>query len=135
MAFVKQIVSDNWTHTGNDREETAFQSVDQALRAVRSLNGRNRTQIFLEGDGRLLMIGGGNNGCYSVQIIVGQDEAFYTLTNPASREDREVEIVTGGQAGMFPESQCVDLNSAIEAVREFVASGQPSKSGTWEHEE
>ena len=66
-----------------------------------------------------MLIGGGKNQ-YIVTLVIGTDEDFYTLVNKLKKDvEEEVEIVTGGQAGLFPEKIVVDYASAIEASRYY----------------
>lgn len=133
MTLIKKMVTDNWTNSWNSgSEETTNPSLQQVIESIRGLDGAVRTQVLVEADGSVLAIGGGNEGRFSVQIIVGRDEMFYTLVDPAKRSDQDVKIVTGGQAGLFPENQAVGINSVIESAREFFVSGNPSPSLKWQ---
>jgi len=66
-----------------------------------------------------LLIGGGE-GQYVVCLVIGTDEDFYTLVNYEKKEiENEIEVVTGGQAGLFSEKTVVDYPSVIEASRYY----------------
>jgi ssDNA-binding replication factor A large subunit len=134
MAFVRNIIADNWVGTKSNNKESTCRSVDEAIDAVKQLNGKNHTQVVMKGDGRTLIIGGGNDGRYSVVLTEGDDQAFYTLVDPKGNRDIEVTIVTGGQSGAFPGNQSVDLEAAIAAVRHFYNVGEPSPGLTWQVE-
>jgi hypothetical protein len=134
MSFVKKIISDDWSGTKSNNLESPGRTVEDAIDAVKQLNGRNHTQVVLKGEDRVLIVGGGNEGRYSVVLAFGDDEAFCTLVNPESTSTQDVIIVTGGQAGAFPQNQCVTLDAAIAAVSEFFDSGEPSRALAWERE-
>jgi len=134
MSFVKKIISDDWSGTKSNNLESSGRAVEDAIDAVKRLNGRNHTQVVLKGEDRVLIVGGGNEGRYNVVIAFGDDEAFCTLVNPESTSSQDVIIVTGGQAGAFPQNQCVTLDTAIAAVSEFFDSGEPSPALAWQRE-
>ena len=131
MSFIKRICADNRHGVRNQEEEYDCTGIEAALGAVRRLNGGSRTQVLFQGTDRDLIVGGGNDGRYSVYIAVGEDREFHTLIDPEKPADEEVEIVTGGQAGIFPGNQCVPLESALRAVRDFYDLGQPSPALKW----
>lgn len=133
MSFINRICADNRHGVRNQEEEYACTDIDAALEAVRRLNGSSRTQVLFQGMDRDLIVGGGNEGRYSVFLTVGEDREFYTLIDPEKAAGDEVEIVTGGQAGLFPGNQCVSLPSVLMAVRDFFELGQPSPALKWEH--
>lgn len=83
---------------------------------------------------RSLIIGGGNEGQFSVVLTVGEDEQFFTLTDSTISSNDETTIVTGGQAGRFPRNQAIKLAAAITAVKSFFESGQPAASLTWQRD-
>ena len=134
MSFVKKIISDDWSGTRSNNLESPGRTVEEAIEAVKRLNGRNHTQVVLKGDDRVLIVGGGNEGRYNVVLAIGEDEEFRTLLNPESISSQDVIIVTGGQAGAFPQNQCVALDTAIAAVSEFFDSGEPSPALAWQRE-
>ena len=134
MPFVHKIISDDWAGAKSNNQESSPQTVDDATDAVKRLNGRNHTQVVLRGKDRVLIVAGGNEGRYSVVLAVGVDQMFYTLTNPDGAADQDVIIVTGGQAGAFPQNQCVTLEAAIAATSDFFDSGEPSPALTWQRE-
>lgn len=131
MAHIKAIISDKWFGRKVENEEMPCQSVDEALEALRRLNGKDRTQVLFQGADKALMIGGGNEGRYSVVIVVGEDERFYTLTDATNEGHGDVTIVTGGQAGSFPANQCIGLEDSLKAVRDFDRHGEPSPDLKW----
>jgi hypothetical protein len=67
-----------------------------------------------------------------VTFTVGVDEEFYNLVNEQGSEDEFIKIVTGGQAGDYPTKQCVSLDAALEAGREFAETGARASKLHWE---
>jgi hypothetical protein len=110
------------------------ENVQSAIDAVKSLDGRTTTQVVLEGDDKALLIGGGNDGRYNVVLAVNIDEAFFNLLNSHGSPDREVRIVTGGQAGLFPETQSVSLEAVLKAATYFFDSGGMNPNLAWEQQ-
>jgi hypothetical protein len=131
MAFVKTVDIDHWVGATNRSERPPWRSVEQSLAFVDQLNGKTRTQVVFQGDGRSLIVGGGNDGRYSV-LTIGDDEAFYTLTTAQQHPGKEVLMVAGGQAGAYPAEQAVSLSEVKTAVEEFVKSGEPAAALVWQ---
>ena len=130
--YVTEIVEDNWT--GNRKHTVRYECDDpaQVATAVRRLNGKNKTTvIFVSRQRRSLTVSGGNDGRYIVYLAVGDDEQFYNLVNVSSR-NHELEVVTGGQCGLYPARRCVNLVVAIQAATQFAEDGSMLKSLTWE---
>lgn len=63
------------------------------------------------------------------------NEQFPTLVDRARATDPEEELVIGGQKGSYPGNQVHDLETALDAVREFWATGRfknrSTTEGTW----
>lgn len=116
-----------------DRGET----VDRPTRAemvdaLCRLDGETYTQLYLEGAGRTMMVGGGNDGLYTVYIAVEVDREFYNLVNPDASPTSQLMLVTGGQVGIFPASRCVELKAALKAAEVFFERGEPAESLEWQ---
>jgi hypothetical protein len=133
MPFANMLIADKRIGTRDHGGSRPFSSVDEALSAIRSLDGKTRTQVVLEGPDRALMIGGGNEGRFNVVLAVDVDREFFNLLNSGGSSTKEVVIVSGGQAGSFPENLCVDLTTTLKAAEEFFNTGEPSKELAWEH--
>jgi hypothetical protein len=134
MPFIQKIILDDWVGPRSNNQESRCASVDDAIEAISRLNGRNHTQAVLKGQDRTLLVGGGNDGRYSVVLTLGDDEVFYTLIDPESTAERDVVIITGGQAGKFPQNQSIGLTAVIKAVRDFFELGEPSPALVWKRE-
>lgn len=109
--------------------------VEDALGSIRRLDGVRRTSVAFElNDDLSMLIGGGNDGRYVVQIIRGVDEEFFTLLAPDRVGSDELLVVAGGQTGHYPVSQVVDLTTVLHAVRFFLETGRPAPDVAWRHE-
>jgi hypothetical protein len=76
--FVNRIIADNWTGTESGEVQRRCANVDEVILAVKSLNGQNRTSVYLFGDGRQsLTISGGNSGRYLAFVTIGVDDEFF----------------------------------------------------------
>jgi hypothetical protein len=104
------------------------------LQQLQLLDGKVSTQMLVlpEDKSSSLLIGGGKNNIYVVTLTIGADEEFFNLFDPYKNDIKEIEVVTGGQAGLFPEKYCVDFNMALEALKFYVETGQPSPKLSWE---
>jgi hypothetical protein len=132
MQFVENLTADKRVGVRDEGRTVSCESLESALNSIRQLDGRVRTQVILEGKDRALLIGGGNDGRYNVVMAVNVDEEFYNLVNPSGSLDRQLKVVTGGQAGLFAERQCVDLATALRAAEVFFYSGEPASDLAWE---
>ena len=132
--YVKRIAEDNWSGPYSNHIEYTCDNIDQVNAAIRNLNGRNKTEVYFHGDGKgSFSVGGGKDGRYMAFVTIGVDDEFHNLVDPTkSRDQAEVEIVTGGQAGLFPPKQCVTLEMALEAARQFALDGTMSPLLAWE---
>lgn len=128
------------TLMGTDRREGVCdrgKTVDCPTRtdvvdAIRRLDGQTYTQVYLEGQDRTMTVGGGNDGLYNVFIAIEVDCEFYNLLNPDALPTSQLMLVTGGQAGIFPASHCVELRIAIKAAETFYESGEPAETLQWQ---
>lgn len=127
---------DQWE--GNTDKGTSFiADKDNIAKQLRLLDGKRHTQLLIISSSKnsSLLIGGGNRNLYVVTYTVGQDEDFYNLINPQRKGDEEIEIVTGGQAGMFPERYGVDFNAAADAAMFYIETGKRNPALIWELQE
>lgn len=109
------VYSDKWDKVYNIGEEMEIRIFSEVENLIKRLDQSIYTQIVLNGSENYLLIGGGN-GQYIVTFVIGTDEDFYTLINRNKKDiEKEIIIITGGQAGSFSEKMVVDYTSAIEA--------------------
>jgi hypothetical protein len=131
--FVNRIVEDDWSGVRSGETECECNSIEQVIAAIKRLNGRNKTSVYLHGDGqRSLTVSGGNDGRYVAFVTIGVDDEFYNLIDPTRPDSEMLDVVTGGERGKYPASQCVALDAAVNAVRQFALDGSMSRSLTWQ---
>jgi hypothetical protein len=131
--YVKRIVEDHWSGACSDDVEYECDNVRQVVAAIKKLNGHNKTSVYLQADGeKSLTVSGGNDGHYVAFVTVGVDDEFYNLVDLGQPEGQMLEVVTGGQRGTFSAKQCVGLETALEAARQFALDGSMAPSLAWE---
>lgn len=97
------------------------------------LDGKLRTQILIiRLDRKNSLLIGGGNGTYVVTFTVGNDEDFYNLIDGTKNGDREIELVTGGQAGFFLDKYCLDFNTVVAAADYYILHGKRNPTLDWE---
>ena len=135
MSFIETFTSDHWYPDGRvEEEENPYRTMEEAIGAIRRLDGKQRTTVTFEGPSRSMTIAGGNDRRYIVFIAYNVDEAFLLLTDPTRPPENQIKIVAAGQTGLRPERQSVTLKVAEDALRHFALSGEPSSSLTWERQ-
>ena len=131
--YVKRIVEDDWSGVRSDDVETECDKIEQVVAAIKKLNGRNKTSVYLQADGeKSLTVSGGTDGRYVAFVTIRIDDEFYNLVDPQQPPDQMLEVKTGGQMGAYPAKQCVGLETVLEAARQFAADGSISRSLSWE---
>src|SRR5438552_2128913 len=122
--YVKRIVEDNWSGVHSDDVETECGNIDQVVAAVKKLNGRNKTSVYLQADGaKSLTVSGGTNGRYVAFVTIGVDDEFYNLVDPQQPPDQVLNLKAGGQLGAYSAKQCVGFETVLEAARQFALDG------------
>ena len=125
---------DKWENNLNKGNEVLAKSEQDVEKILSLLNGKSITQLVANGkDGALLIGGGGEN--FVVTYIVGDNEDFYNLINSdfADNSD-EIEVVTGGQAGLFPRSIVTDFQTALSSLLYFYKFQQRDPNLSWEND-
>ena len=128
-----EVFIDKWE--GNiDKGISCPLSENEIEKNLRMLDGRISTQLLVLPANKKssLLIGGGNNGLYVVTYTIGNDEEFFNLTNPKMEGSGEVELVTGGQAGIFSAKHCVVFDDVLKALAYYAKTGERNPSLTWE---
>jgi hypothetical protein len=125
---------DKWDKVNNLSGETEVISFVEIEKLIQQLDQSIHTQVILNSKENYLLIGGGN-GQYIVSFVVGNDEDFYTLINKDKRDiDEEITVVTGGQAGSFPEKIVVNYTAVIEASHYYFEHLDKSPNLQWINE-
>ncbi|MBL0744213.1 Imm1 family immunity protein [Chryseolinea lacunae] len=128
-----KIHADAWE--GNaDHGTSAILESDSIRKYLTLLDGKVHTQILIIPQDRSssILIGGGNNETYVLTFTVGSDEDFYNLVDLTKKGEQEIELVTGGQAGLFSDKYCADFNTILAAADYYVQHGERNPNLHWE---
>jgi hypothetical protein len=108
---------------------TANPSWQDIEEAIRSLDGKKRSNMGLDiSEDRYMAIGGGN-GEYICQVFPD----MWRLLNPAVPKDsKQVKQLVVGQAGEYWAGECVPLELVLEAAKHYWQSGEIAESLIWE---
>lgn len=128
-----EVFIDKWEHN-TDKGISFPLDMRETENYLKKLDGKISTQILVIPSNRAtnLLIGGGNNGLYVVTYTVGSDEQFFNLVASNKDGSNEVELVTGGQAGLFMDKYCVTFEVVLEAFIHYAKTGERSPTLIWE---
>jgi hypothetical protein len=128
--FAERLTYDRWT--GNrDRPTTVERPSWPAIQeSIARLDGQEHTIAILSGKDEAHLAIGGGGGRYVVYATV-DNQSFHNLVDPG-RGAEEERLVAGGQEGAYPARQVISLEEALEAAREYAATGALSKALHWE---
>jgi hypothetical protein len=130
--ILNKMYVEKWAGTREKGQMISSPSWDNVEAAIRGLDGKTKTSVFLYvTEDRLMGIGGGNNGLYTVMIDAPEFVAAQNLVEP-SKSGKEIMLVVGGQSAGYPERMCVDLSRVLQAARTFAEAGQAEGSLSWE---
>jgi hypothetical protein len=120
---------------GTDEEGLRDPSWAEVEEAIRRLDGAEYNDLYLDRPSQRgsLAIGGGA-GRYFVMLTLDartEDESWLVATREAAADTTE-SLVVGGQPGLYPARQVVELNAALAAATDFRLTGDPSESLRWE---
>jgi hypothetical protein len=125
---------DKWENNINKGDEVLVKSEQDVEKQLSLLNGKDITQLVANGKDCTLLIGGGDRN-FVVTYIVGNHEDFFNLINEEDANDfDEIEVVTGGQAGLFPKSIVNDFQNALSSLLYFYKFQQMDPALTWEND-
>lgn len=100
-------------------------TLDQVMDAVKRLDNGVFNDVYFEPDSAVsdvwLCVGGGA-GRYLLSGAVS-NERFPTLVDLSRQGKPHEALVVGGQEGSYPGNQVHDLQTALDAVREFWSTG------------
>lgn len=132
---MKEVLYDQWSQNRNIGGNYFLDSNNYAkvIESLEKLNGKEFSELLIKGDKNTLIIGGGNNKLYICTYVVGQHEDFYNLINEKNiNGDKEIELVTGGQAGIFQSKMCCEFTNIVEAAIYFIKNENMNPSLIWE---
>ncbi|RLJ79471.1 hypothetical protein [Pedobacter alluvionis] len=126
---------DHWNKNRDEGSEIEINSsnVNDISSYLTRLDQKEFTQISLNGKTNSLMIGGGKNA-YVCTFMIGDNEQYFNLINVKDNSNDDVEVVTGGQGGIFEQKIVVDLPLALEAMQYFIINEEMSPQLTWEED-
>lgn len=133
---VAQLTVSQWERGTVRNEIVANPSWDQVEAAVRRLDNDTFNDLYLQPDAdnseTYLCVGGGAGRYVLAGVLAG--DRFPTLIDPTRPADPTELIRVGGQEGDYPANVVHDLDTTLQAVRAFWASGSFDGAG-WHWEE
>lgn len=117
----------------NDKSSVENPTENDVINAVNSLNGNDVTiiELFSYGEDHMTLAGG-NHGRYLCYLTKGEDEEFLSLLNPDTDWNEKVEIVAGGNIGVFGNKHCQPLETIMKAAQHFAKYGTPHPDLLWD---
>lgn len=122
---------DNWEKNRNNSIKYSIENSNELFHLIKKLNGKNHTQLILESSNGFLIIGGGND-LFVISNVIGDNEKSFTLVN--GDNENEVEVVTGGQSGLFPKKMVVNFEIAIKIAKTYFATSKMDSQFIWEED-
>ena len=128
---IKKIYEENWIGVTNGGKEYDCENINQVKTAIKNLNGNNKTMIELIVNEKLfLTIAGGNQGRYICYLT--NENHIYNLVNLTKADGKQIEIVTGGQLGLYESKICLNINNIIKAADFFCDNADMNPNQHWE---
>ena len=114
----------------HDREYNS-RSPDVLNESIENLDGDRKTYVcYYFTDEIYLTIAGGNDGRYICYMTEG--DSMKNLIREDNHGSYDVEIVAGGQPGIFSSKFCVDKSSVIQAANYFYEHHTTDPRLSWE---
>jgi Immunity protein Imm1 len=129
--FINSLHADLWVSRADKGRTLDRPSWEDIERAVRQLNGNERTSLILKRDEETHMSIGGGPDRYSVVVLIENRHGPFYLIDPY-KSDAEIMLVVGGQSIDTPERMTVPLETILKAARVFSESGELEKSLAWQ---
>jgi hypothetical protein len=108
---------------------------EDIVEAIRRLDNGSFNDVYLSRDDDpehfWLCIGGGA-GQYVVSGAAGEGQ-FPSLVTPGASATENVELLVGGQGGLFPRSRIHSLETALKAAKHFYEHGDFGGDLHWEN--
>ncbi|MGL5032946.1 MAG: Imm1 family immunity protein [Microcystaceae cyanobacterium] len=128
--FISQFSRDNWQQNQNKETIQSANNWQTIENAIMALNGNQRTLVTLETEDEThLAIGGGPTRF--VVYVTFDNETFSYLVNP-TYSNLEIQLVVGGQVGLYPIHQCVTIQAVLEVAKTFAELGKMNLAFIWE---
>jgi hypothetical protein len=119
---ITALVVSTWSggNVAAERVEGAALTLDGVAAAVRALDGDERNDLSLESAGEATMVvAGGPELCF----IYATFDSTTFLIPETGREGGPVELMAGGQLGIFPADTLVDKETAAAVAATWARSG------------
>lgn len=119
----------------SDKFDQAFEYPSEAdvINAIHSLNGKDITMIDLFTRGEDYMtVAGGNDRRYICYITKGTGDEFLSLLNVDTNWNEKIEIIAGGNVGVYGGKHCLSLEMILKAVKYFAKYGTSHPDLLWE---
>jgi hypothetical protein len=129
--FITSLHADLWVSRADKGRTLDRPSWEGIERAVRQLNGNERTSLILKRDEETHKSIEGGPDRYSVVVLTENRHGPFYLIDP-SKSDAEIMLVVGGQSIDTPERMTVPLETILKAARVFSESGELEKSLAWQ---
>lgn len=118
------------THLDGDVRPVSNPSHADIERAIRGLDGIEKTLITLETESSAhLCIGGGEDGHY-VCYATFDNNTFFSLVD-LQKGDGTLSLVVGGQEGDYSIQTIVSLTDVLIAAHDFAESGELATNLKW----
>lgn len=131
--FVKKAIYDEWINGKNSA--ISIEDIDWKLaeKLLLQLDGEQYTIITFTdfSEDNYICIGGGNNGLYNVYASLNDNEKLCELKNKNDMGKNGIELITGGQLGLFSKEDCVTLEIARVAIEKFFKFGEIFQELDW----
>jgi hypothetical protein len=97
---------------------------------IRALDGKSRTDVFLDDGGVrcMLAVSGGNEGRYVV--AVQEPKAWYYLVD-SKKGKEDLMVMISGLADYHPADEITDLATALAAAKYYRETGERSPALEW----
>lgn len=114
-----------------ERQFVAQPTWEVVERAIRSLNGLDRTFVSLSNERPDSHMGIGGGSGYFICYVTDDNLNFNNLIDPSNGLEM-CSLVTGGQRGEFQARQCVTLEAVLDAASAYYKTGRRDESLVWE---
>ncbi|MDG4825381.1 Imm1 family immunity protein [Asanoa sp. WMMD1127] len=111
----------------------ASPAIEDVVAALRALDQRRHTELTVEDTAGAYIAVGGGLGVFHVYVGALDHEDRVVLQRPRAGGEGSapVELMVDGRSRSFAPEDVVDEETALAAVREFMAAGRPHPDLEW----